>query len=203
MKWIFAARLAGRSAAGIARELNERGVACPSEVDPSRNRHRAGRGWSLRTVVEILRNPRYTGRQVWNRVADRDLRYPGTPREWVISARSSHPALVSERDFVAAQTVRVSRTAADGAIRVYRLSGLVRCGLCARRMDSHWVNHRAGYRCRHGHTSAQQMGRGVDIRLSGRFRGHRRLGHLGPRVCRRGGSRVQHGHHGDRDTRDR
>jgi hypothetical protein len=23
-------------------------------------------------------------------------------------------------------------------------------------MESHWVNHRPGYRCRHGHTSARQ-----------------------------------------------
>ena len=29
------------------------------------------------------------------------------------------------------------------------------CGLCGRRMDAHWVNGRAGYRCRHGHNSAR------------------------------------------------
>jgi hypothetical protein len=62
---------------------------------------------------------------------------------------------VSERDFIAAQAVRVNRTAADGTTRVYRLSGLVECGFCGRRMDSHWVNGRAGYRCRHGYTSAR------------------------------------------------
>jgi hypothetical protein len=31
---MFAQRLAGRSVAGIARELTERGVPCPSVVDP-------------------------------------------------------------------------------------------------------------------------------------------------------------------------
>ncbi|WP_235190809.1 recombinase family protein [Amycolatopsis rifamycinica] len=55
VKWIFAKRLACRSAAGIARELNERGVPCPSAADPGRNRHRSDRTWSLRTIVEILR----------------------------------------------------------------------------------------------------------------------------------------------------
>ncbi|MFI0409217.1 zinc ribbon domain-containing protein [Actinomadura sp. 3N508] len=34
-------------------------------------------------------------------------------------------------------------------------AGLVVCGICRRRMDSHWVNGRAGYTCRHGHTSAK------------------------------------------------
>ena len=67
VQWMFAQRLAGRSIAGIARELTERGVPCPSEVDPQRNRHRDGGAWTLRTVAVILSNPRYTGRQVWGR----------------------------------------------------------------------------------------------------------------------------------------
>lgn len=40
VRWMFAQRLAGRSMAGIARELNERGVPYPSGADPGRNRHR-------------------------------------------------------------------------------------------------------------------------------------------------------------------
>ena len=35
------------------------------------------------------------------------------------------------------------------------LAGQVRCRSCGRQMDSHWVNGRAGYRCRHGHNSAR------------------------------------------------
>ncbi len=42
VRWMFAARRAGRSVAGIARELNERGGPCPSAADPERNRHRGG-----------------------------------------------------------------------------------------------------------------------------------------------------------------
>ncbi|RDI31754.1 recombinase [Lentzea flaviverrucosa] len=51
----------------LARELNERGVVCPSGADPERNAHRSGERWIVRTVAMILENPRYTGRQVWNR----------------------------------------------------------------------------------------------------------------------------------------
>jgi len=66
VQWMFAQRLAGRSIAGIARELTERGVPCPSEVDWRRNRHRDGGPW-MRTFAVILSNLRYTGRQVWDR----------------------------------------------------------------------------------------------------------------------------------------
>jgi site-specific DNA recombinase len=150
VRWMFAQRLAGRSVAGIARELNDRGVPCPSHVDPERNSHRSGEGWTLRTVTAILANPRYTGRQVWNRQArDHDTHPTGGKRrrpvqhwnpvqEWVISQKIVHPPLVTERDFVAVQAIRAARPTADGDVRIYLLAGLVRCGECGRRMDAHW-----------------------------------------------------------------
>ena len=67
----------------------------------------------------------------------------------------AHPALVSEADFVAAQRVRAVRPNNDGVTREYALVGLLRCGLCGRRLDAHWVHDRAGYRCRHGFASAR------------------------------------------------
>ena len=156
VRWMFAARLAGRSVAGIARELNERGVPCPSAADPERNRHRGGQVWNLRSVAVILANPRYTGRQVWSR--QRSL--PGAGRstvagEWAVSRTPSHPALVSDADFITVQQCRAARRCADGVTRDYVLAGLVQCRVCGRRMDSHWVNGCAGYRCRHGHHSAR------------------------------------------------
>jgi len=157
VRWIFAERLAGRSVAGIARELNERGVPCPSAADPERNRHRSGRGWNLRSVAVILANPRYTGREVWRR---NQCTTPGggrrmSPAEWAISASLAHPALVGAADFVAVQQIRAARVDDDGVVRRYLLAGLIRYGLCGRLMDAHWVNRRAGYRCRHGHNSAR------------------------------------------------
>ena len=67
VQWIFAQRLAGHSLARITRALTEAGIPRPSAADPERNAHRTGEGWSLTTIRAILADPRYTGRQVWNR----------------------------------------------------------------------------------------------------------------------------------------
>ena len=171
VRWIFAQRLACHSAARIARALNEAGVPCPSAADPGRNTHRTGTSWTVGTVTTILENPRYTGRQVWNRQrTDTELADPANvtlghkivqrwnlPDGWVISSRPAHPALVSEADFVAAQAINAARgpsPQAEPVVRRYLLAGLLACGLCGRRMESAWSSGRAAYRCRHGHTSA-------------------------------------------------
>src|SRR5580693_5458909 len=168
VQWMFAQRLAGHSAARITRALNDAGVPCPSASDPGRNPHRTGARWTLRTVAAILANPRYTGRQVWNRQrTDFDLVDPANtalghrqvqrwnlPEGWVISRRPAHPALVSEADFIAAQDAAAPRGPAGPAARRYLLAGLLACGRCGRRLESAWSNSRPAYRCRHGHTSA-------------------------------------------------
>jgi len=64
---MFAQLRAGHSLARITRALNDAGIPCPSAADPVRNTHRAGEKWTLTTVRAILANPRYTGREVWNR----------------------------------------------------------------------------------------------------------------------------------------
>jgi hypothetical protein len=178
VKWIFARRLEGMSISGTARVLNERGVPCPSAADPGRNRHRSGEGWSAPTVKSILENPRYTGRQVWNRMAgDRDeadprtgrpVQFPNLPQDWAISLGVAHTPLVGMREFTEAQAGRARRPAGDGGRRVYLLSGLVVCGVCGvcgRRMDSHWVNGRPGYRCRHGYNSSRPRTAGTSTPL--------------------------------------
>ncbi len=170
VRWMFAQRLAGHSVARIARALNDASIPCPSAADPARNSHRVGSGWSVRTVASILSNPRYTGRQVWNRqptglqlsdpadisMGHRQVQRWSLPDGWVISARSAHQELVSEADFIAAQEIKAARGPAPTvpAERRYLLAGLLTCGTCGRRMDSAWSSGRAAYRCRHGHTSA-------------------------------------------------
>jgi site-specific DNA recombinase len=128
VSWVFAQRLAGHSRARIARALNEAGIPCPSAADPGRNPHRSGAGWTTGTVTTILGNPRYSGRQVWNRQrTDRDLADPADvslgqrdvqrwnlPGGWVISRKPAHVALVSEADWIAAQDVRATRGPAPG-----------------------------------------------------------------------------------------
>lgn len=135
--------------------LNGDGVRCPAEVDAARNAHR-GR-WTWRTVACILANPRYTGRQVWNRYGiehqhPATVRRPNHAGEWLISARAAHPGLVTVEDFVAAQSIRAARKAGDGMVRAFVLAELVWCGVCGRRMETHWVNGRSCCRCRHGHS---------------------------------------------------
>ena len=139
VRWMFAQRLAGHSAARITRALNDAGIPCPSAADPGRNPHRTGARWTLRTVAAILANPRYTGRQVWNRQrTDFDLVDPGNtglghkqvqrwnlPEGWVISKQPAHPALVSEADFIAARGTTVPRGPAGPAARRYLLAGLL------------------------------------------------------------------------------
>ncbi|MFY1692975.1 recombinase family protein [Plantactinospora sp. WMMB782] len=168
VQWMFAQRLAGRSVAGIARDLNDRHAPCPSSVDPGRNPHRSGAGWTLRTVASILANPRYTGRQVWNRqhtdwgpldatddlLGQAEIRRWNLMQQWVISRDVAHPPLVSEHDFVAAQQANARPAPADGASGRYLLSGVIRCQECGRILDAHWVNKHAAYRCRHGHRTA-------------------------------------------------
>ncbi|MGW4129856.1 recombinase family protein [Amycolatopsis japonica] len=179
--WMFAERLAGRSRSRIARDLNARGGPCPSRVDPGRNRHRAGGVWTLRTVAVILANPRYTGRRVWGRRPTGSDSAHGP----AVSRIRAHPALVSEEDFLAAH-----RFVQHGPPRMVR-SGVTLslgwCGVgCVRRMDSHWVHDRAGYRWRHGHSSARQStaGRPKTIYL--------REDHLTDRIAELLGDLVDH-----------
>jgi site-specific DNA recombinase len=140
----------------------------PVRGGPGRNPHRTGAAWTLRTVAAILANPRYTGRQVWNRQrTDFDLADPANttlghkqvqrwnlPEGWVISKRPAHAALVSEADFISAQDMAVPRGPAGPAVRQYLLAGLLACGVCGRRLESAWSNGKPAYRCRHGYASA-------------------------------------------------
>jgi len=117
-------------------------------------------------VQEILANPVYTGRMVWNRVqtvrvlvdpdnpglGERELVRWNSPEDWVISEHVVHPPLVSEADFVAVQGMRAAR---EDARHEYALAGLLRCVICDRAFEGHWVHNTVGYRCRHGHTSAR------------------------------------------------
>ncbi|WP_439098546.1 recombinase family protein [Amycolatopsis vastitatis] len=200
VRWIFQQRATGRSVASIARELNDRGVPCPSSADRDRNRHRTRHEWIVRTIVGILENPRYTGRQVWNRHGARttgparhsDPTRPPAARGWATSDKMTHPALVDEATFLAVQGMRAARPTQDGGTRTYILTGLVQCQLCGRRLDSHWVNGRPGYRCRHGHTSARnrpaELAKNVYVRedhllddLRARFA--ETVGHDGPAIA--------------------
>ena len=117
----------------------------PTPPDPSR----AVGQWSISSVWEILRNPKYTGYMVWNRRARKSGGNKlNPPSKWVWSPEPTHPEIISLEQY---KTV-AARAAANEASRrpaasdqpdtpaeprrraEYLYRGLVRCGLCQLRM---------------------------------------------------------------------
>lgn len=121
----------------------------PVPIDPTTARG----AWSRSSVWEVLRNPKYTGYQVWNRRARKKGHNRMNPPEtWIWSEEPAHPAIVSreEYDAVSARAKANERSrqgvpatvARPTAKRNYLYRGLLRCGICGLRM---WGNH--GRRC--------------------------------------------------------
>jgi site-specific DNA recombinase len=171
VKRIFAEYLAGRGLFAIAEGLTRDQIPSPSQHDRARNRHRTGEGWSKSAVRTILANPRYTGRQVWNKqrkdeilldVNDVAAGYEtrmrwNQPGSWVWSDAPAHEPLIPAADFEAAQAImagagrarRSSREAHQRVTRPYVLRGRLYCGYCGRRMQGQYSNHAPYYRCRY------------------------------------------------------
>ncbi|GAA2682312.1 MULTISPECIES: recombinase family protein [Actinosynnema] len=166
---IFAEYVGGRGIFAIAEALTRDDIACPSAHDRARNPHRSGVAWSKGAVRAILANPRYTGRQVWNRqrkdevlidVDDVALGHETRLRwnerdKWVFSEQVVHEAIVDPDTFTRAQEIAgahgAGRNTREGNKRVtntYLLRGLVRCGLCDRKMQGQKVKELLYYRCR-------------------------------------------------------
>jgi site-specific DNA recombinase len=163
---IFAEYLAGRGLKAIAEGLTADDIPSPSAYDPGRNKHRCGIAWSWSAVGAILANPRYTGRQVWNRqpksevlidVNDVGLGHTtkqtwNDPDKWVWSDQRVHEPLIDDETFRGAQGLRRAKDANDERSprrtpRPYALRGIVRCGICGRKMQGSWNHDRPHYRC--------------------------------------------------------
>ncbi len=165
---IFAEFIAGLGLQAIAEGLTRDGVPSPAAHDPARNRHRCGIAWSKSAIRAILTNPRYTGRQVWNRqrtdevlidVSDVALGHTTKMRwndrsKWVFSDQIVHPPIIDDETFHRAQEILASRgrgTCEHKPHRVkrpYQLRGVLFCGYCDRRMQGEWNNQAPYYRCR-------------------------------------------------------
>ena len=133
--------------------------------------------WSKSQLHSLLRNPKYTGYNVWGRHDKRRGRPVKRPRDqWVWSAEPTHEALVSRELFDAIEERAQQRNAPSKAKRpkaypqrqgkragrLYVLRGRVYCGLCGRRMegscqrDEHWM--RCQYVSRRGVAAADLSG---------------------------------------------
>src|SRR5713101_712206 len=164
---IFVEFLAGAGIFAIAEGLTRDGIPCPSAHDPARNRHRCGLAWSKGAVRVILMNPRYTGRQVWNRqrkdevlldVHDVALGHTTVMRwndqdKWIFSEQIVQPPIIDDDTFGQAQQLLAAKNARQvirrprSSPRPYVLRGLLFCGICTRRMQGSWNNDQAYYRC--------------------------------------------------------
>ncbi len=119
--------------------------------------------WSKSQIQGMLRNPKYTGYNVWNRHDKRKGRPLIRPREeWIWSPTPSHEAIVPKELFDTV-TERAKRNEVHPRQRaphtypqrtehrkgrLYPLRGRVRCGLCGRRMEGSHQKGNNWYRCR-------------------------------------------------------
>jgi hypothetical protein len=165
---IFEEFAAGRGLYAIAERLTADGIASPSAHDPARNPHRCGIAWSKSAVRVILTNPRYTGRQVWNKqrkdevlldVHDVALGHTTKMRwnqagQWVYSDEIVHPPIITTDAFGQVQDILAARGRGSAqhkphrTTRAYAFAGSIFCSLCQRRMQGQWVNQAPYYRCR-------------------------------------------------------
>lgn len=154
----------------IAEGLTRDGIPSPSAYDRARNRHREGVAWAKGAVRAILTNPRYTGRQVWNRqrkdevlidVKDISLGHVTKVRwndhdKWIYSEKVVHPPIIDDDTFAQISGKLAVRRRQTGttkgrtrAHRSYALRGILYCGLCDRKMLAHPTSDYIYFRCRY------------------------------------------------------
>jgi len=136
----------------------------PIPVDPATARG----AWSRSSVWEVLRNPKYTGYQVWNRRARKKGHNRTNPPEmWVWPEEPAHPAIVARKEHEAVQGRAKANersrqgipatTARPSAKTNYLYRGLLRCGICGLRM---WGNRRRNttyYSCQPSHQRSKDI----------------------------------------------
>jgi DNA invertase Pin-like site-specific DNA recombinase len=132
----------------------------PNRKDENGLRHT----WSRSVIAAMLRNPKYTGYNVWGRNDKR----PGHPQirpreEWVWSPIPTHEPIVARElfDMVEERAARNHNAMKAGMPRaqvgppktrvgrLYPLRGRVRCGLCGHRMEGSHQRGNNWYRCQY------------------------------------------------------
>ena len=136
---IFLSIIAGKSTSQIAKELNARGVLTPLEYKQHRLKPACRERdlmWSHVTVLNILRNVKYTGSMVNHLRENRYMRDKSQRRvpkeEWIVT-EGTHEAIVTKEEYEAAQAQirsvkKHERKPPDGSDRVFY------CGHCGRKL---------------------------------------------------------------------
>lgn len=138
----------------IADRLNADPTLYPPPEPPGGKRAR--NAWGKTSVYEILRNPKYTGYQVFNRRARRSKNGKvNDPIKWVWSPKPTHEPLIPKwmyDEFNARRRARRGSRADNEpnvhpqTRRTYVMRGMVFCG-CGRRMFGNHRHNRAYYMC--------------------------------------------------------
>jgi DNA invertase Pin-like site-specific DNA recombinase len=138
----------------IADRLNTDPTKYPPPEPPGKTRARGA--WGKTSVYEILKNPKYTGFQVFNRRASRSRHGKvNDPVKWVWSTEPAHEPLIPKWMYDELNARRAAkRGSRDGNAtnahpetrRTYVLRGMVFCA-CGRRMFGNHRQTRAYYLC--------------------------------------------------------
>lgn len=136
---IFLSIIAGKSTTQIAKELNARGVLTPLEYKQHRLKPACRERdlmWSHVTVLNILRNIKYTGVMTNHTKESRYMRDRNQRRvpqeEWIVT-EGAHEAIVTKAEYEAAQAQirsvkKYERKPPEGSERVFY------CGHCGRKL---------------------------------------------------------------------
>lgn len=138
----------------IAERLNQDLAKFPPPIPPGKNRARGA--WSKTSVYDILKNPKYTGYQVFNRRASRSRHGKvNDPAKWVWSTEPAHEPLIPKWMYdelnAQRQARRGSREGNQPNVhpethRSYVLRAMVFCS-CGRRMAGNYRHSAAYYMC--------------------------------------------------------
>ncbi|MDA8130982.1 MAG: recombinase family protein [Elusimicrobia bacterium] len=152
VRQIYAMYLEGKSTLSIGAALTKQGV-----------RNRKGNYFGTKTIGDILKNPIYTGKIVWNthhydkaKRTPKGYKYVKNPASEVITAQGRHLPIISAEAFAQAQKLHAEKriTIRQAKPGDYLLSGLLFCGNCNHKFvgASAVSNHRTKatkkwYRC--------------------------------------------------------
>jgi site-specific DNA recombinase len=142
----------------ISEQLGYKTIAKRLNRDPDRypppipNRPAAAKGgWAEAAVADLLRNPKYTGYMVWNRMGENTTRRQSRLEDWIWSPEPTHQAIVSLQVWGQAQHIgHQHHGSRDGASpnrhphtkHTYVLRSHVRCVHCGRRLCGRTITHR-------------------------------------------------------------
>lgn len=145
VKRIFRNFLKGRGYDAIAKELNDEGIATPSQIAEKVNYSDTWRGSTVRL---ILTNQNYAGDLVQGKSTTKnvtiDRRNYLDPKDYII-VRDQHEAIIPRAEFEAVQKLVASRYRKKPQPEIHLFTNTAFCADCGRGM--HYKKHCKGYMC--------------------------------------------------------